>query len=307
MDFIEGRVSGAVPGQRIVLYARSGVWWIQPFKAQPFTNILPDLTWKNSTHLGTEYSALLVGPDYKPPTKIETMPGLGNGVIAVVSAKGVTTKPLNPKVIQFSGYDWTVRSAGSDRGGEPNFYDPENAWVDEKGYLHLHMGLHDGHWSCAEVVLNRSLGYGSYRFVIQDSPHLGPSPVVGMYTLDDEASDDVRHELDIELSRWTTPNKQNAQYVVQPYYRPENVVRFTAPAGEVTHMFRWEAGVASFKSIRGAVVSSESKSFSEHVFNSGVPTPAAEKVHIDLYDFHHSRNASHGPAEVVIEKFEYLP
>ena len=307
MDFIEGRVTGAATGQRIVIYARSGVWWIQPFKAQPFTNILPDLTWKNSTHLGTEYAALLVEPDFKPPTKIESLPVLGHGVIAVVSAKGVTTKPLTPKVIQFSGYDWTVRTAGSDRGGEPNFYDPENAWVDEKGYLHLHIGLHNGRWSCAEVILNRSLGYGSYRFVVQDSPHLGASPAVGMYTLDDGASDDVRHELDIELSRWGTPNKQNAQYVVQPYYRPENVARFVVPAGEVTHIFRWEPGVASFKSFRGSVVSGEPKGISEHVFNSGVPTPAAEKVHIDLYDFHHSRNPSHGPAEVVIEKFEYLP
>src|ERR1022692_151880 len=57
MDYIEGRASGAGPGEQIILYARSGVWWIQPFKAQPFTNILPDSSWKNSTHLGSEYAA----------------------------------------------------------------------------------------------------------------------------------------------------------------------------------------------------------------------------------------------------------
>ena len=34
MDFIEGRASGAKPGQQIVLYARSGIWWIQPFANQ---------------------------------------------------------------------------------------------------------------------------------------------------------------------------------------------------------------------------------------------------------------------------------
>src|SRR5271166_6535018 len=27
-DSIEGRATGAKPGQRIVLYARSGVWWV---------------------------------------------------------------------------------------------------------------------------------------------------------------------------------------------------------------------------------------------------------------------------------------
>ena len=30
MDAMEGRVSNAKPGERIVLYARSGVWWVQP-------------------------------------------------------------------------------------------------------------------------------------------------------------------------------------------------------------------------------------------------------------------------------------
>ena len=307
MDYIEGRASGVGPGQQIVLYARSGVWWIQPFKAQPFTNILPDSSWKNSTHLGTEYAALLVEPGYQPPSKIDALPSVGNGVVAVATAKGATAKPLTPKLLHFSGYDWTVRSAGSDRGGEPNFYDPENAWVDENGYLHLRMAVRDGRWTCAEVILNRSLGFGSYRFVVQDSAHLGASPVVGMYTLDDAAPDETRKELDIELSRWATPNLLNAQYVVQPYYAPENVARFTVPAGEVTHTLRWEPGVASFKSIRGSVITPEAKRISEHVFTSGVPTPAGERVHIDLYDFHHSRSTLQGPAEVVIEKFEYLP
>ena len=31
LDYIEGRASDARPDQQIVLYARSGVWWIQPF------------------------------------------------------------------------------------------------------------------------------------------------------------------------------------------------------------------------------------------------------------------------------------
>ena len=62
MDFIEGRANGAKPGQQIVLYARSGIWWIQPFATQPFTKIQPDSTWRNSTHLGTEYAAILVEP-----------------------------------------------------------------------------------------------------------------------------------------------------------------------------------------------------------------------------------------------------
>jgi hypothetical protein len=307
LDFIEGRVGGAESGQKIVLYARSTIWWIQPFADQPFTKIQPDSTWKNSTHLGTEYAALLVNPGYRPLSKMATLPSVGNGVLAVVTGEGKAAAPIIPKVIHFSGYDWTVRAAGSDRGGEPNAYDPANAWVDEKGYLHLRMAQRNGQWSCAEVSLTRSLGYGSYRFVVQDSAHLGPSAVLGMFTVDELRTDNVRSELDIELSRWGNPASKNAQYVVQPFYVPENLSRFSAPAGVLTHMFRWEPGSASFKTIRGSVVTPGAEVISSHVFTSSIPTPAAETVHIDLYDFHHSKSSLQTPAEVVIEKFEYLP
>ena len=51
--------AGAHPEQQIVLSARSGTWYVQPYADQPFTRIRPDGTWSNSTHLGTEYAALL--------------------------------------------------------------------------------------------------------------------------------------------------------------------------------------------------------------------------------------------------------
>ena len=57
---IDGRGTGARHGQRIVIYTRSGVWWVQPTTAQPFTTVELDGTWKSSIHLGTEYAALLV-------------------------------------------------------------------------------------------------------------------------------------------------------------------------------------------------------------------------------------------------------
>jgi hypothetical protein len=308
LDYIEGRATDAAPDQQIVVYAHSGaVWWIQPFANRPFTKIQDDSTWKNSTHLGTEYAALLVGPGYHPESKIATLPKEGNGVVAVVTAAGKAAVPIISKVIHFSGYDWIVRAAGSDRGGETNDYDPENAWVDQKGHLHLHMEVRDGRWSCANVRLTRSLGYGTYRFVVQDSAHLDPSAVLGLFTWDEGRSDDTRSELNIELSRWGSTSIKNAQYVVQPYYVPENVSRFSVPAGVLTHTLRWDPGVASFKTVRGQVVGPGSKAIAEHVFSSGVPTPASETVHLELYEFHHPKNSSQRPAEVVIEKFEYLP
>jgi hypothetical protein len=307
LDFIEGRATNFGPGQRIVLYARSGIWWIQPFANQPFTQIQPDSTWKNSTHLGTEYAAILVDASYQPPSKVATLPVEGGGVLAIATAKGEPTASIVSKTIHFSGYDWTVRAADSDRGGQPNSYDPANAWTDARGYLHLRMEERDGVWSCAEVSLNRSLGYGSYIFVVQDSGHLSPSAVLGLYTFDDLRTDNIRSELDVELSRWGNPDGKNAQFVVQPFYVPENIARFTAPSGVLAHMFRWEPGRASFKTSRGSAIGPATVPISEHVFTAGIPTPANEKVHINLYDYHHSKSSLQQPAEVVIEKFEYLP
>lgn len=307
LDLIQGKVTGAKEGQQIVIYAKSEFWWIQPFANQPFTNVQPDSTWKNLTHLGTEYAALLVEPGYQPASKTISLPQPGNGVIAVATAKGKPGRPLVKKTIHFSGYDWTVRTAGSDRGGEPNEYDPENAWTDDKGYLHLRMQERNGRWSCAEVNLMRSLGYGTYRFVVQNSAHLAPSAVVGLFTWDELGSLDTRKELDIELSRWGNPSSKNSQYVVQPFYIPENVVRFSTPGGVMTHLFHWEPGKATFQTLRGRPEAAHAAPISEHTFTSGIPTPASETVHIDLYDFHHSKTSTQHPDEVVIEKFEFLP
>jgi signal transduction histidine kinase len=88
MDAIEGRAAGARPGQRIVLYARSGDWYVQPFTSAPFTEIQADSTWSSSTHLGTEYAALLVDAAYRPPAKTPALPEIGSGVAAVAVIAG---------------------------------------------------------------------------------------------------------------------------------------------------------------------------------------------------------------------------
>ena len=85
---IEGRVAGARPGQRIVLYARSGDWYVQPFTNEPFTQIRADSTWTSSTHLGTEYAALLVDAAYVPPARTPALPGIGGGVVVVAVTAG---------------------------------------------------------------------------------------------------------------------------------------------------------------------------------------------------------------------------
>src|SRR5215470_7469823 len=85
---IEGRVVGFRPEQRIVLLAKWGIWWVQPLADRPFTEIQSDSTWRNSTHFGTDYAALLVGPGYHPPARMDWLPSKGDGVVAVAVVKG---------------------------------------------------------------------------------------------------------------------------------------------------------------------------------------------------------------------------
>src|SRR6516162_6862822 len=74
MQKIAGRALGAKPGQRIVLYAKSGTWWLQPLFNKPFTPIGRDSTWTNATHTGTEYAALLVESKYIPRPTTDALP-----------------------------------------------------------------------------------------------------------------------------------------------------------------------------------------------------------------------------------------
>jgi signal transduction histidine kinase len=88
LEPVEGRVFNARPGQQIVLYARSGNWYVQPFTDQPFTKIEANSSWRNTTHLGTEYAALLVEPNYMPPPEISVLPGKDGAVLAIAVVDG---------------------------------------------------------------------------------------------------------------------------------------------------------------------------------------------------------------------------
>lgn len=310
LDTIEGRVTRVKPGQQIVLYARSAdLWWVQPFTDSPFTTIQDDSTWESQTHLGTDYAALLVDPGFSPPATSEQLPSAGAGVVAVAVSKGEGPGPpmTPPKILHFSGYDWDVRAVAGDRAGSPTSFDPANAWTDPSGALHLHIGGTPGKWTGAEVKLTRSLGFGTYLFVVRDTSHLEPSDVLTLLTWDGIDSDRNQRELDIEISRWGHAKNENAHYVVQPYYVPGNLIRFRVPGGVLTDSFRWEPGKALFSTVAGSDGGSSGRIINRHLFTFGVPAPGGEFVHISLYPFAKGEIPIKHEAEVVINKFEFLP
>lgn len=306
VDVIEGHVTGARPGQRIVLYAKNGMWWVQPLANEPYTTLNPDSTWTNSTHVGTDYAALLVDAGYHPPDSMSEPPATGGGVAALTVSKGSSPEAGVSKTLLFSGYEWRIRDAPSDRGG-PNNFDSHNAWTDQKGMLHLRIAKASDKWTCAEVTLTRSLGYGTYSVVTKDTTHLDPAAVLSMFTWD-YAGEDPRHrEMDIEVTHWGDPSGKNAQYVLQPFYVPENVSRFSVPSGVLTYSFHWEPGRVLFRTVPGSAGGVTTRPVAEHVFASGVPSHGLESFRMSFYAFHYGKEPLGNVSEVVIEKFEYLP
>ena len=308
LEPISGKVTGAKRNQRVVLYARSGTWWVQPLSTNPFTPIQPDSTWNTKTHVGSDYAALLVDEAYVPRRTTDVLPGTGNGVVAVATVAGRTSassEPSGPSTVLFAGYEWQARQIPSDSGGVMHLNRASNAWTDAAGRLHLRIAREGKEWTCAEVYLTRSLGYGTYIFRVDSNPILEPATVLGMFTWDEMEAGQNHREIDIELSRWGDPTVKNAQFVIQPYYRAANVFRFVAPTAARTYSFRWEAGRVTFKSAPNGIESGPS--VAEHVFTSGIPTPGSETAHINLYIYGKARTPQQRGVEVVIGKFQFLP
>jgi hypothetical protein len=309
VDTISGRVRNARPKQQIVIYAHSGQWWVQPWPDHPFISIKADSTWSTETHLGFEYAALLVEPDYHPLPMTDVTPTQGGSVALVTIVKGVGTPQFAPTgSLKFSGYDWGVRMIASDKGGTNNLYDPENAWTDASGALHMQIKKKSGSWSCAEIFLNRSLGYGTYSVTVRDTSHLEPAAVFSMFTFDEWASEERFREIDVEVGgRGDAAGKNNARYVIQPLYIPGNLFPFTAPSGTLTYVLRWESGHATFKTFRGRSSGGGAQLVSEHEFTSGTPVPGKAILRLVFYVVASDKNPMRKPSEVVVEKFEYLP
>jgi hypothetical protein len=306
---ISGRVQGAETGDAIVVFARSGLWYVQPFVANPYTTIRRDSTWSTSTHFGSEYAAVLVRSGYRPPPTIDALPEIGGAVVAIARVSGVAVAggaAEPPRTIDFSGYRWNVRQTPSDRGGL-NQYDPENVRVAADGALHVSVVQRNGVWTSSEVRLSRTLGYGTYAFSVRDTTTLDPAMALSLYTYDDSAPLEHFREMEIAIRRPDPRSRTSGQYVLQPNDIASNVARFAVPDGTVTHLLRWEPGRVVFGTSPGARAHLTSAGGHEREFTVGVPSTGKEQVRIALLYLRNAPKPPERDAEVVIERFQHFP
>lgn len=308
-DVIEGTVSGSRAGQNMVVYSRTGgLWWLQPRLNSPLTPILPDGVWRNEVHLATDYAALLVDSTYHPAPLLTELPKVGHGIETVASSPGLERS--SSFFVNFSGFQWRVRKVPSDRGGTRNPYDHNNVYVDPSGALHLRIVNRNNQWTCSEVNVTRSLGYGTYVFTVEDTSNLDPAAFFEIFTWDHSSNQGSHGEFDINISRWGDPQNanENAQYTVQPAFLPLNISRFKAPGGKLRHTIVWEEGRVTM--LTEQFSGKQNHLISKHVFTDEVPTPVDESVRMALFaysDPNRKLPTIQHSAEVVVDHFEFLP
>jgi hypothetical protein len=216
------------------------------------------------------------------------------------------------RTLQFSGYDWVVKSSDRRVGPGPNYFSDssENVVVDAQGRLHLRITQRDGRWSCAEVVSTQSLGYGTYRFYLDTGvDDLDQQVVLGMFTWDDDPAYNHR-EIDVEVSRWGRADNKNGQFVIQPYTRPQNIERFQIPPSlqSSTHLFTWKQDNVFCQSLKGhyATPPGPSSVIQQHSFTQNIPQAGGENARINLWLLAGRPPADGKEAEIIISKFEFV-
>ncbi|MGI8983853.1 MAG: hypothetical protein ACR2HM_04870 [Acidimicrobiales bacterium] len=228
-------------------------------------------------------------------------------VAAAPAAMAAPKATAEPTTIVFPGSSWGVKAGPTAVGPGPNFFsdDPENVWVDAAGQLHLRITYRDGQWRAAEVLLDRSLGYGTYRFNLA-SPvgNLDPNVVLGLFTWSDNPAYNNR-EIDIEIARWGSATAAtNAGYAVQPADRARNTHRYLQPdTAPTSQEFTWEPNRVSFRSATdtGATIASWKYT------GSDVPRSGDERTRINLWLDGGRAPLSGTGVEVVLSSFTFTP
>jgi hypothetical protein len=211
-----------------------------------------------------------------------------------------------PSSLQFAGYTWQVKSSTSPIGPGPNVFDAKGPRVDHSGAMQLRIVKVGSTWESSEVVLDPTLGYGTYVWSVHGPvATLDPSVVLALFTYDTSDTSPTNREIDFEASRFGALQPTNAQYVVQPYATPGNLQRITIPSGRTTTVsMSWVPGRVTFSgyTTRGT------KTYplpSWTNTSASVPTSSTEQVHMSLWLFRGAAPTNGKPVSIDVTAFTF--
>ncbi|GBG89363.1 hypothetical protein CBR_g49073 [Chara braunii] len=235
-----------------------------------------------------------------------------NGAAAASSSTVIAASSSD---LSFSGRLWHRRtSAGVEEPG-PNHWDGRLATVDEQGKLHLTICRNaQGGWSCTEVLLASSLGYGTYTVQVSSPINgLHKNVMLGLFTYADDAQSELSNthrEFDVDVAKWGVASEAtNIQYAIQPYQLPGQRLCFTVAGQDSTiHAMTWSPSSVSWTSTSSSSgVVLETWSFGSSPEVGAVPSPGGEVFHINLWLFGASLPEDRTDVEVVIHDFSFTP
>lgn len=236
-------------------------------------------------------------------------------IASAIAALMATGAASHAGTISFSGYTWEVRPSG--RGGPgPNYWDPNNVWVDSNGYLHLRLTQRNGRWYCSEVYTQNRLGFGRYQFwLIGRVDKLDRNVVLGLFNYPTpDVGPDGTNEIDIEFAKWGSSFAPAGNYTVWPTttsvsHRTKSFP-FSLKGDWSTHRFTWSSTRVFFQSQDGHY-DDNSYQFAKWLYQPRKPaTYVPQKpmpVHINLWCYN-----GHGPSngqqvELIISAFKFTP
>lgn len=235
--------------------------------------------------------------------------------IEVTDTPTTTPIPSGERIIQFSGYEWTVRDS-SLSGPGPNLWSGRNVWVDENGDLHLLITHDEDGWHCAEVTLTQSLSFGRYQFqVIGPIDHLDPNVVLGLFNYPpEEVRPDGTNEIDIEFAHWGDPANPIGNYTVWPSQTGLEPTGSSFPVAlngtYTTQRFTWTSDTIHYQSMHGHRDDDENEfanwSFQPADFAARIPQQPLP-VHINLWLFEGQPPSDGQEVEIIIQSFTFTP
>ncbi len=220
-------------------------------------------------------------------------------------------QPHAPRTVAWCGYEWAVKhSAGELAGPGPCVFDDSssNVWIDKTGRLHLRIAKTQTGWRCAEVTCQRSLGYGTYEFAVDEVRNLDPVVIGGLFTWDDTSPNVANSEMDFEYGVWTKAGDPNFQAVVQPYTRPDHLLRYSVPlTRRLVHTIDWSPGRVVFRTVEPGARRGAPPLREWTYTGADVPEPGKEQVHLNLWLFRGQPPAGEAEPEMVLRSFRFKP
>jgi hypothetical protein len=289
-DNLQGRVYGVNPSSfRVAVFINvSEVWWSKPSCSGAYTTlttIQADGTWvADITTGGVDQNATQIAAHVVPASaNVACVLGAGclpDSILQQSIANSIATRvPTGTRGFHWSGYDWTVKTSASPVGPGPNYFSDStnNVSVDALDRLHLRI-THPGNWYCAEIVGQRTLGYGNYVFRMEGTPAtLDPNIILGLFTWSNATNQNHR-EIDVEYSRWSSQtDSNNSQFTVQPA-PPSHFVRYRIPPAATNSIssFNWLTNSVLFLSATGAAATASTTNLIlNYSFESGSGTLTA--------------------------------